>query len=160
MASLQPLAFFGQKAADTHSFFGEDSLYSLKAVRKFLSIFKSFSLIIFVETILLQHWHSLHNLLSYLGPLELLGLHWGQNGNWFIHFWPSVEAVLNLTKRFFYQKDTKINVTNATKIFNSLHLNTEAPEAKHQACTNGFTCCFSWRLASPASRHHPELSKP
>ena len=160
MASLQPLAFFGQKAADTHSFFGEDSLYSLKAVRKFLWIFKSFSLIISVETILLQHWHSLHNLLSYLGPLELLGLHWGQNGNWFIHFWPSVEAVLNLPKSFFYQKGTKINVTNAIKIFNSLHLNTEAPEAKHQACTNGFTCCFPWRLASPASRHHAELSKP
>ena len=34
MASLQPLAFFGQKAADTHSFLGEDSLYSLKAVKK------------------------------------------------------------------------------------------------------------------------------
>ena len=60
-------------------------------------------------------------------------------------------------KKFFYQKGTKINVTNAIKIFNSLHLNTEAPEAKHQACTNGFTCCFPWRLASPASRHHPEL---
>jgi hypothetical protein len=55
MASLQPLAFFGQKAADTLSFFGEDSLYSLKAVRIFLWIFKSFRLIIFVETILLQH---------------------------------------------------------------------------------------------------------
>ena len=108
MASLQPLAFFGQKAADTHSFFGEDSLYSLKAVRKFLWIFKSFSLIIFVETILLQHWHSLHNLLSYLGPLELLGLHWGQNGNWFIHFWPSVEAVLNLPKSFSTKKVPKL----------------------------------------------------
>jgi hypothetical protein len=35
MASLRPLAFFGKKAADMHSFFGEDSLYSLKAVRKF-----------------------------------------------------------------------------------------------------------------------------
>ena len=53
MASLQPLAFFGQKAADMHSFFGEDSLYSLKAVRKFSWIFKSFSVIIFVEKILL-----------------------------------------------------------------------------------------------------------
>ena len=52
MASLQPLAFFGQKAADTHSFFVEDSLYSLKAVRKFSWIFKSVSMIIFVETIL------------------------------------------------------------------------------------------------------------
>jgi hypothetical protein len=51
MASLQPLAFFGQKAADTHSFFGKDSLYSLKAVRKFPWIFKSFSVIIFVEKI-------------------------------------------------------------------------------------------------------------
>ena len=55
MASLPPLAFFGQKAADTHSFFGEDSLYSLKVVRKFLWNFKSLSLIIFVETVLLQH---------------------------------------------------------------------------------------------------------
>jgi len=52
MASLQPLAFFGQKAADTHSFFVEDSLYSLKAVRKFSWIFESVSMIIFVETIL------------------------------------------------------------------------------------------------------------
>ena len=40
MASLQPLAFFGQKAADTHSFFGEDSLYSLKAVRNFFMDFQ------------------------------------------------------------------------------------------------------------------------
>jgi hypothetical protein len=40
MASLQPLAFFGQKAADTHSFFGEYSLYSLKAVRKFFMDFQ------------------------------------------------------------------------------------------------------------------------
>jgi hypothetical protein len=39
------------------------------------------------------------------------------------------------TKKLFYQKDTKIDVTNATKIFNSLHLNKEAPEAKHQECT-------------------------
>jgi hypothetical protein len=53
MASLQPLAFFCQKAADSHNFFGEDSLYSLKAVRKFSWSFKSVSLIIFVETILL-----------------------------------------------------------------------------------------------------------
>ena len=59
MASLQPLAFFGQKAADTHSFLGEDSLYSLKAVKKFSWIFTSLSMIFFVETILLQHWHSL-----------------------------------------------------------------------------------------------------
>jgi hypothetical protein len=48
------------------------------------------------------------------------------------------------TKILFYQKDAKINVTNAIKNFNSLHLNTEAPkalllilgpEAKHQKCT-------------------------
>ena len=39
------------------------------------------------------------------------------------------------TKKLFYQKDTKINVTNAIKIFDNLHLNTEPPEAKHQACT-------------------------
>ena len=43
---------FGQKAADMHSFFGEDSLYSLKDVRKFSWISKSFSAIIFVENFL------------------------------------------------------------------------------------------------------------
>ena len=74
MASLQSLAFFGQKAADTHNCFGEDSLYSLKAVRKFSWIFKSFIVIISVEKNLLKHWHSLHNSLLYLGPLELLGI--------------------------------------------------------------------------------------
>ena len=36
------------------------------------------------------------------------------------------------TKKLFYEKDTKINVTNATKNFTSLHLDTEPPEAKHQ----------------------------
>jgi hypothetical protein len=47
----------------------------------------------------------------------------------------STGGCVKSTKKLFYQKDTKINVTNATKLFNSLHLNTETPEAKHQACT-------------------------
>ena len=95
MASLQPLAFFGKKAADTYSFFGEDSLYSLKAVRK------SFIVIIFVEKNLL------HISLFYLGPIELLGIQWVQNGNWIIHVWPPLEAVLNLQKIRFIKKIPK-----------------------------------------------------
>ena len=48
-ATAYASAFLGQKPADTHSLFGEDSINSLKVVRQFSWIFKSF---IFVENFL------------------------------------------------------------------------------------------------------------
>ena len=58
----------------------------------------------------------------------------------FLSVWAIMEAKMvpdsSMFGLPFYQKDTKYNVKNATKTFNSLHLNTEAPEAKHQAFSN------------------------